>query len=134
MRPLTIAAIALSTLLVAIGVQAQQSAPAPAPAAPAPAPAASGASATAAAPAKGNAARGKELAYTCQGCHGVTGYRNVYPHYHVPRIAGQSEAYVVQALTGYKDGTRKHPTMQAQAQSFNEQDIADLAAYLASLK
>lgn len=125
MRPLTIAAIALSTLLAASGAHAQQPAPAAAPAAAAPA---------APAPAKGNAARGKELIYTCKGCHGVVGYRNVYPHYHVPRIAGQSEAYLVLALNGYRDGTRKHPTMQAQAQSFTEQDIADLAAYLASLK
>lgn len=126
MRPLTIAAIALSTLLATSGAHAQQPAPA--------APAAASAAAPAAAPVKGNAARGKELIYTCKGCHGVAGYRNVYPHYHVPRIAGQSEAYLVLALNGYRDGTRKHPTMQAQAQSFNEQDIADLAAYLASLK
>ena len=125
MRPLTIAALALTSLLAFAGVQAQQPAPAT-PAAPAATPAA--------APAKGDAARGKELSYTCRGCHGVTGYRNVYPHYHVPRLAGQSEAYLAAALTGYRDGTRKHPTMQAQAQSFSEQDIADVAAYLASLK
>ncbi len=124
MRPLTIAAIALTSLLASTGLHAQQPAPAATPAAtPAPA-SASG----------GDVARGKELAYTCKGCHGVTGYRNIYPHYHVPRIIGQSEAYLAAALTGYRDGTRKHPTMQAQAQSFTEQDIADLAAYLASLK
>ncbi|KAF1706102.1 cytochrome C, partial [Pseudoxanthomonas sangjuensis] len=42
--------------------------------------------------------------------------------------------YLVQALTEYREGKRKHPTMQAQSQSFSEQDIADLAAYLSSLK
>ncbi|MFZ5656894.1 MAG: c-type cytochrome [Pseudomonadota bacterium] len=125
MRPLTIAALALTSLLAFAGVQAQQ---------PAPAAQAAPAAAQAAAPAKGDVARGKELSYTCRGCHGVTGYRNVYPHYHVPRLVGQSEAYLAAALTGYRDGTRKHPTMQAQAQSFTEQDVADLAAYLASLK
>lgn len=119
MRPLTIAAIALTSLLAPAFAQAQQ--PAPAAAAPATA-------------SKGDVARGKELAYTCKGCHGVTGYRNVYPHYHVPLIVGQSEAYLAAALTGYRDGSRKHPTMQAQAQSLSEQDIADIAAYLASLK
>ncbi len=124
MRPLTIAAIALTSLFAFTGAQAQQSAPAAAPAAAAAAPAAG----------KGNAARGKELAYTCRGCHGVAAYRNVYPHYHVPRIVGQSEAYLAAALNGYRDGSRKHPTMQAQAQSFSQQDIADVAAYLASLK
>ena len=78
--------------------------------------------------------RGKQLSYTCQGCHGVTGYKNAYPSYHVPRIAGQSEAYLKNALDAYSKGTRKHPTMQAQAQSFSEADRANLAAYLSSIK
>ena len=38
------------------------------------------------------------------------------------------------ALTEYRQGKRKHPTMQAQAESFSVQDIADIAAYLSSLK
>ena len=86
------------------------------------------------APAQGDAARGRQLTYTCQGCHGVTGYKNAYPNYHVPRIGGQSQGYLLNALTEYKQGTRKHPTMQAQAQSFSDQDLADIAAYLSSLK
>ena len=126
MRPLTIA-LAL-TVLLASGAHAQQTAPAATPAAqPAAVPAA-------AAPAKGDPARGRELVFTCKGCHGVTGYKNAYPNYHVPRIAGQSEQYLVNALTGYREGSRKHPTMQAQAQSLSEKDIADIAAYLATLK
>jgi cytochrome c553 len=129
MRPLKIAALAFASLLAVAAVGAQQSTPAmPAPTA------ATTAAPAVEAPIKGEATRGKELTYTCRGCHGVTGYRNIYPHYHVPRIAGQSEAYLVLALTGYREGTRRHPTMQAQAQSFGEQDIADIAAYLASLK
>lgn len=83
--------------------------------------------------AQGDAARGKQLTYTCRGCHGVTGYKNAYPNYHVPRIGGQSQIYLVNALTEYRNGTRKHPTMQAQSQSFSEQDIADIAAYLSGL-
>ena len=82
----------------------------------------------------GNAGTGRTLAYTCQGCHGVTGYRNVYPTFHVPRIGGQSAEYLTQALTEYKKGNRKHPTMQAQAQSFSDQEIADISAYLSSVK
>lgn len=78
--------------------------------------------------------RGGQLAYTCQGCHGVTGYKNAYPSYQVPKITGQSAEYLTSALTEYRKGARKHPTMQAQAQSFSEQDIADIAAYLSSLK
>ena len=82
----------------------------------------------------GDAARGKPLTYTCQGCHGITGYKNAYPSYHVPRIGGQSAEYLAQALTEYKKGNRKHPTMQAQAQSFSDQDIADISAYLSTVK
>ena len=84
--------------------------------------------------AKGDAARGKQLAYTCTGCHGIVEYKNAYPSYRVPKIGGQNEAYIVAALTGYKKGERNHPTMKAQASSFSDQDIADIAAYLSSLK
>ena len=95
-------------------------------------------SAPAAAPAPvaiaGDAARGKGLTYTCRGCHGLTGYKNAYPSYKVPKIGGQSAQYLTQALTEYREGKRKHPTMQAQSMSFSTQEIADLAAYLSTLK
>ncbi len=84
--------------------------------------------------AKGDVEHGRQLAYTCQGCHGVTGYKNAYPNFHVPKIGGQSDVYLVNALTEYQQGLRKHPTMEAQADGFSAQDIADLAAFLSSLK
>jgi len=84
--------------------------------------------------AAGNIEAGKKRAYTCTGCHGIPGYKNTYPMYSVPRIAGQSETYLVNALNAYKSGERKHPTMAAQAQSYSDQDIADIAAYLATAK
>lgn len=82
----------------------------------------------------GDATRGKGLTYTCRGCHGVTGYKNAYPNYHVPKLGGQSPGYLHNALKEYREGKRKHPTMQAQAESFSEQDLADIAAYLSSIK
>jgi cytochrome c553 len=81
----------------------------------------------------GVADTGRELTYTCVGCHGIEGYKNAYPHYHVPKIGGQSSEYLVNALTEYRRGTRKHPTMEVQAQSFSDQDIADIAAFLSGL-
>lgn len=139
-RPVPIAAsLALAALSFAALAQTQtapatsESVPAdaaPANAAPAPAPAAASTPATPV----GSAARGKQLTFTCQGCHGVTGYKNAYPNYHVPRIGGQSAVYLTNALTEYKKGARKHPTMEVQAQSFSGQDIADIAAYLSELK
>ncbi|HBN53626.1 MAG TPA: cytochrome C [Stenotrophomonas sp.] len=82
----------------------------------------------------GNAEAGRTLAYTCQGCHGITGYKNAYPSYRVPKIGGQSAQYLTQALTEYREGKRRHPTMQAQSMSFSTQEIADLSAYLSTLK
>src|SRR5687767_12523929 len=141
MRPLPLAAcLALAAALSVAVVTAQTPAPpatAPAEAKPAEAaPAAAAAVPAPAAPAAvvGNAQAGRTLAYTCQGCHGVEGYKNAYPSFHVPRIGGQSAEYLAQALTEYKKGNRKHPTMQAQAQSFSDQDIADISAYLSSVK
>lgn len=132
MRALTIAAC--FTLITAVTTAAAQDTPPttttpPAAAAPA-APAVAGPDVAG----MGNADNGRDLTYTCQGCHGVTGYKNAYPNYHVPKIGGQSSEYLVNALTEYKKGARKHPTMQAQAQSFSDQDIADIAAYLSNLK
>ena len=83
--------------------------------------------------AEGDAVNGKDLAYTCLGCHGIEGYRNAYPSYRVPKLGGQKAAYLVEALRGYRDGLRSHPTMQAQAVSLSDQDIADISAYLATL-
>ena len=84
--------------------------------------------------AKGDIAQGKTLAYTCTGCHGIAEYKNAYPSYRVPKIGGQNEQYIIAALIGYKKRERNHPTMQAQAQSFSDEDIANIAAYLSSLK
>ncbi|MGH8215670.1 MAG: c-type cytochrome, partial [Rhodanobacteraceae bacterium] len=61
------------------------------------------------------------------------GYMSVYPEYHVPRIAGQNQQYIIDALNDYRSGARKYPTMNAQASSLTEQQIENIAAYLSSL-
>ena len=83
--------------------------------------------------AKGDPKVGHALVYTCGGCHGVPGYRNAYPNYHVPRIAGQNYDYLINALTEYKKGERAHPTMRAQGESLSDEDIRNIAAYLSSI-
>lgn len=140
MRPLSIAAC-LALILAASAVTAQDATtptPGNAPKDPAASTTVAAEAAIAAPPAPaaiaGDATRGKGLTYTCRGCHGITGYKNAYPSYHVPKLGGQSETYLHNALQEYRANKRKHPTMQAQAQSFSEQDIADIAAYLASIK
>jgi cytochrome c553 len=77
----------------------------------------------------GDPARGKELSYTCLGCHGIPDYKNVYPTYSVPELAGQHPEYIVAALKEYKSGERSHATMHQQAASLSEQDMQDIAAY-----
>ena len=82
---------------------------------------------------KGDAAAGKTKVYTCASCHGIAGWKNPYPNYHVPRIGGQNYDYLVAALTEYKKGERAHPTMRAQGESLSDADIRDIATYLSSL-
>jgi cytochrome c553 len=83
----------------------------------------------------GNAAAGHQKAAMCIGCHGIVGYQASFPQvYKVPMISGQGSEYIVAALTAYKSGDRKHPTMRAIAGSLSEQDMADLAAYYAGHK
>ncbi len=79
--------------------------------------------------AAGDAAKGAIKASYCYGCHQIPGWRNAYPAYHVPKLAGQHADYIVAALTAYKNGARDHGTMHSVAVSLSEQDMADLAAY-----
>src|SRR3954452_22324535 len=69
----------------------------------------------------------------CIGCHGIKGYQASFPEVHkVPMISGQSAKYIVAALTAYKNGDRKHPTMRGIADALSEQDMNDIGAYYAS--
>ena len=83
---------------------------------------------------EGDPKAGEVKSLPCMGCHGIPGYFNVYPTYHVPRVGGQHAQYLIAALKAYKNGERSHKTMQAQAASLSDQDMADIAAYLAAAK
>ena len=83
--------------------------------------------------AEGDAARGANLTDTCKGCHFIPDYKNSYPVYKVPKIGGQNAEFVVAALKAYASGERKHDTMTAQAATLSDQDMLDVATYLASL-
>ena len=90
-------------------------------------------SAAAGAQTAGDPEAGAVKAYTCTGCHGIPAYSNVYPTYRVPKLGGQNYEYLVAALKAYRSGERGHATMQAQAGSLTDEDIADIAAYFVSL-
>lgn len=79
----------------------------------------------------GDAAAGKARSVTCAGCHGANGISNS-PMW--PNLAGQKEAYLASQLQMYKDGRRANAMMSPMAKGLSDADIANLAAYYASLK
>ena len=82
---------------------------------------------------KGDATAGAKKNALCIGCHGIQGYHIGFPEVHqVPKISGQGAGYIRAALTAYKAGERKHPSMRTVAAGLSAQDIADLAAYYES--
>ena len=71
----------------------------------------------------------------CIGCHGIPGYKTAFPEvYHVPKIAGQQPAYLINALKAYKSGERSHPSMRGVAASLTEEDMKKLAEYYGAAK
>lgn len=80
----------------------------------------------------GSAERGRIKADSCLGCHAIPTYSNAYPTYHVPKVGGQNEAYIISALLAYRSGQRSHDTMHINALSLSDQDIADIAAFFST--
>lgn len=81
---------------------------------------------------EGDPAAGRVKADSCLGCHAIPTYTNTYPTYHVPKVGGQNEAYIISALLAYRSGQRAHDTMHINALALSDQDIADIAAFFAS--
>src|SRR6202158_6578279 len=83
-----------------------------------------------AAQAAGDAQAGRVKPGACAGCHGANG-EGVKPN---PALAGKPEGEIVQALMDYKSGKRANPIMKTFATQLSDQDMANVAAYYASLK
>ena len=84
--------------------------------------------------AAGDVAAGQAKAAVCAACHGADGIA-VLPGYH--NLKGQNEQYLVSSINAYKNKERNGglaAVMQAQASMLSDADIANLAAYYASLK
>jgi len=71
-----------------------------------------------------------KVATVCAACHGANG---VSVSDTIPNLAAQRAAYLETQLKALKDGTRKNPIMNAIATQLNLTEIADVAAFLASL-
>ncbi|EGQ9761619.1 cytochrome c [Vibrio alginolyticus] len=84
--------------------------------------------------AAGDAAAGQAKSGVCAACHGADGIA-VIPGY--PNLKGQNEQYIISSIKAYKNKERTGglaAVMQAQASLLSDEDIANLAAYYASLK
>lgn len=80
----------------------------------------------------GDVARGKQVAERCSHCHGEDGI-GVEPE--VPNLAGQLAAYTYKQLQHYKaKGPRNHNPMRRRVRRLSDQDMADVAAWYASLE
>jgi len=80
--------------------------------------------------AAGDVQAGKAKATACASCHGANGEGKA-PN---PALAGKSETEFEQAMKDYKSGKRPNAIMKTFATPLSDQDVANLAAYYASLK
>lgn len=78
-----------------------------------------------------DAAAGKAKAQACAVCHGPMGISSAPD---APHLAGQPEIYLAAQLRAYRSGERKHEVMAVMAKPLSDDDIANLAAWFASIK
>jgi cytochrome c553 len=71
-----------------------------------------------------------KVATVCAACHGAGG---VSVSDAIPNLASQRAGYIEAQLKAFKDGTRKNPMMSAIAPQLSADDMANVAAYFASL-
>jgi cytochrome c553 len=71
-----------------------------------------------------------KVAAVCSACHGNNG---ISVSDTIPNLAGQRPAYLEAQLRALKDGTRKNPVMNAMAAQLSRDEMANVAAYFASL-
>ena len=74
---------------------------------------------------------GKTKAVACGACHGPTG-NSTDPQY--PKLAEQSEQYIVTQLMRFKSGVRQNAIMAGMAAALTPQDMHDIGAYFAEQK
>lgn len=81
-----------------------------------------------------NIENGRKVFTTCAICHSPEGWGTKDGH--VPQIAGQHSSVIIKQITDIRQGNRDNPTMLpfASPQVMAEQDIADVATYVAALK
>jgi cytochrome c553 len=79
----------------------------------------------------GDPAAGRNKARQCQACHGIDGVGKMPD---VPNIGGESVDYLTTQLEHFRSGKRSHEQMSIIASGLSDQDIADVAAWYASIQ
>jgi cytochrome c553 len=79
----------------------------------------------------GDAANGRTLTWQCEGCHGPLG---VSADAKAPHLAGMPAKYAEAQLRAFRDGSRKSEEMLKVVRALSDEDMADLAAFYASIK
>jgi len=78
----------------------------------------------------GDASAGAQKIIACNACHGENGNQMLIPG--TAKIGGQHAQYLYKQLQDIKAGTREITLMAGQLTNFNDQDLADIAAYYAA--
>ena len=79
--------------------------------------------------AAGDPTAGKAKSAACAACHNADGNSTVTQY---PKLAGQSADYLVKQLQEFKSGKRESAVMQGFASMLEEQDMKNIAAWLAT--
>ena len=74
---------------------------------------------------------GRQKAQACTVCHGPLGL-SVAPD--APNLAGQPALYTAAQMRAYRSGARRHEVMAVMAKTLSDEDIANLAAWFASIR
>lgn len=77
------------------------------------------------------AAGRQKVAGICQACHGMDGLSK---NPEAPNLAGQIENYLVKSMAEYRSEARKNESMNIVAKDLTDDDIANIAAYYASIQ
>ncbi len=78
-----------------------------------------------------DAEAGRQKARQCQTCHGIDGIAKIPI---APHIAGENEIYLITQLKAFRSGKRTHEIMSVIAKTLSDDDMADLAAWYASIE
>jgi cytochrome c553 len=86
----------------------------------------------------GDPVAGREKADTerCLECHGVAGEGQGFSNGtegKFAKLGGQYPAYIVKQIQDFRSGKRKHEFMKMMATGISDTDLADIAAYFATL-